>query len=72
MSDNKVKASLDFGVILEENRNIDGKNGTVFFAPLRSWNIAMLMTRLQYPAMISDAPFNHKVYGTGYAVFVPD
>ncbi len=68
----KEKATLDFGIVLEENKNVNGKNGTIFFASLKSWNIVRLMTGLQYPAMISDNPFNHKVYGTGYAVFVPD
>ena len=73
MSDNKAKAILDFnGVILEENKNINGKIGTVFFASLTCWNIARLYSALQYPAVISDSTFRYRVYGTGYAVFVPD
>ena len=64
-------ATRDFGVVIEK-RSMDGKDGTVFFASVNRWTAEMLEKELPYPAIYSNIPVNHREFGIGYPVFVPN
>ena len=69
---NIERATLDFGIILEEKKNLNGKVGTVFFASVNKWNADRLEMELPYPVQYSNNPILHAKFGIGYPVFVPN
>ena len=69
---NFERATLDFGIILEEKKTMNGKVGTVFFASVNRWNAERLEKGLTYPVQYSKNPVRHVKFGIGYPVFVPN